>query len=131
MSAAELEVLDVNGRFYAAIAARDLEAMEVLWARRAAVACVHPGWDALRGREDVMGSWRSIIEGDPPRISCTRASAHVIGEVAFVVCQERVEGGFLVATNVFLREDGAWRICHHHAGPMATAPEERDAGLAN
>lgn len=125
MSPQELDVLEANSAFYAAFAARDLAAMEGLWAREAPVACVHPGWDALRGREEVMASWRAILAGDPPRITCTAASAHVAGEVAFVVCHERIRGGpRLVATNVFVREGGGWRLCHHQAGPLNEEPGE-------
>ena len=124
MVPAELEVLEANSAFYRAFAARDAAAMDALWARRAAVACVHPGWDALRGREEVMASWRSILGGDAPHIRCTRASAHVLGAAAFVICHETTEGARLVATNVFVREDGAWRMVHHQAGGLAQPPED-------
>jgi len=42
------------------------------------------------------------------------------------VCYEVLEGGFLAATNVFVREDGAWRMVHHQAGasPPPTAADE-------
>ena len=36
-------------------------------------------------------------------------------KVAYVVCYEDVEGAFLIATNVFVHEDGTWRMAHHHA----------------
>ncbi|HET6924117.1 MAG TPA: nuclear transport factor 2 family protein [Anaeromyxobacteraceae bacterium] len=121
----ELDVLEANSAFYRAFAACDLAAMDALWAREVPVACVHPGWDALRGREEVMSSWRAIFSGDPPRIASTAASAHVAGDAAFVVCHERIPGGpRLVATNVFVREGGAWRLCHHQAGPLNQEPGE-------
>ncbi|MBO0736369.1 MAG: nuclear transport factor 2 family protein, partial [Alphaproteobacteria bacterium] len=41
-------VLAANLEFYRAFAARDLAAMDVLWAQRAPVACLHPGWTALK-----------------------------------------------------------------------------------
>jgi len=124
MVPAELEVLEANSAFYRAFAARDAAAMEALWARSAPVACVHPGWDALRGRDPVMASWRSILGGDAPHVRCTRASAHVLGSVAFVVCHETMEGARLVATNVFVRESGTWRMVHHQAGGLAQPPAE-------
>jgi len=120
MSPDEISVLEANSAFYRAFAERDLAAMEELWAREVPVACVHPGWDALRGREAVMESWSGILEGEPPPISCTAASAHVLGAAAFVVCAERIPGGPpLVATNVFVRERRRWRLCHHQAGMVA------------
>ena len=129
MSPDELDVLEANSAFYAAFAARDLAAMEALWAREAPVACVHPGWDALRGRDEVMSSWREILSGNAPRLACTAASAHVAGDAAFVICHERLpDGPRLVATNVFVREGGAWRLCHHQAGPLQQETGEPPPG---
>jgi ketosteroid isomerase-like protein len=94
--------------------------MQGLWARRHPVACVHPGWDVLVGRERVLASWEGIL-GSPnaPEVSCERAEAHVLGDVAFVTCHEVLPGGRLAATNVFAREDGGWRMVHHQATPIA------------
>ena len=119
------EVLAANAAFYRAFAARDVEAMDALWARHTPVACVHPGWHALTGRDAVMASWRGILRGPgAPDIACGEATSHVFGESAFVVCAERLPGGELAATNVFVREEGAWRLVHHHAGPIADADED-------
>ncbi len=125
MMSQELDVLDANSAFYRAFSARDLSAMDAVWATASPVACVHPGWDALRGREAVMESWRAILSGaSSPEIGCSHAFAQVLGETALVVCRERVPGGELVATNVFVREDGAWKLVHHQASPLATESEE-------
>ena len=46
---------------------------------------------------------------------------------------ETMEGARLVATNVFVREDGAWRMVHHQSTPIAPGqarPLPRE-GLAN
>src|SRR5882724_13163992 len=84
MTAAEREVLEANAAFYAAFEQRDPEAMDALWAREAPVACLHPGWEPLFGREAVVGSWRRILleGGAPPEIHCERPSAHVAGATA-------------------------------------------------
>ena len=117
-------VLFANDAFYAAFQSRDLEAMDGLWASAAPVACIHPGWPALSGREDVMDSWRSILNGDsPPDIRCRNAEAFVHGESAFVICYELVGGGVLVASNLFVREEGQWRMVHHQAGPVNMIPD--------
>jgi ketosteroid isomerase-like protein len=113
------EPLVANERFYAAARRRDLPAMDALWARHHAATCVHPGWPALHGRGDVMGSWRSIFEGGgAPPLRCRAPVATVHGDVAVVVCEEHLPGAVLVATNVFVREDGRWAMTHHHAGPV-------------
>ena len=119
----EPAVLFANDRFYAAFQSRDLEAMDQLWARRAAVACIHPGWPALSGRDDVMESWRGILGGQSPAVTCRNAEAFVAGESAFVTCYEVIGDGLLVATNLFVREDGEWRMVHHQAGPCNMPPE--------
>ena len=127
MSADQDDVLAANAAFYDAFSERDLEAMEEIWARDASVACIHPGWRALSGRDRVMASWRSILDGpSPPQIACTREAAYVFGDTAFVVCVETVEGGDLMATNVFVRELGRWKMVHHHAGPIAHPSEDDD-----
>jgi hypothetical protein len=119
----EQAVLAANLAFYEAFAGQDVDAMDELWSRRAEVACIHPGWPPLYGREPVLQSWRSILGGSsPPAIRCGDARAAVLGEVAFVVCVEQVGGSRLVATNIFALEDGLWRMVHHQAGPFAAMP---------
>jgi hypothetical protein len=122
----ELEVLEANQAFYRSFAARDAEAMEGLWAREAPVACIHPGWDVLDGREEVVRSFRAILESPAsPDVRCTMAQAHLLGAAAFVTCHELVQGARLVATNTFVREGGAWRLVHHQASPLAAAQVRR------
>src|SRR5690348_3483190 len=71
------DILLANDAFYAAFADRDDEAMDALWARGALVACVHPGWPPLVGRDAVMASWRGILRGPgAPTIACTDATCH-------------------------------------------------------
>lgn len=120
------EILAANQAFYDAFLAEDEDAMEALWARRAPVACIHPGWTALIGRPRVMASWRAIMAGGAPALRCASPRVHQLGDVAYVICDELVAGGRLVATNVFVREDGQWRIVHHQAGQVAAvaAPED-------
>jgi len=134
MAATELEVLEANEAFYRAFSRRDAAAMERLWAEAHPVACVHPGWDVLDGREEVLQSWSEILGSEgAPRISCSHAQAHVLGEVAFVTCHEVVEEGRLAATNLFVREEGRWRVAHHQASPIAPGHERAmpPAGPAN
>src|SRR5262245_24619647 len=88
MSPDEEAVLAANAAFYRAFATRDVAAMEALWARATPVACIHPGWQVLNGRENVMASWRGILAGVPPAIQCAQAVARVAGSAAFVVCTE-------------------------------------------
>jgi len=114
------DVLAANRAFYGAFAASDYAAMDAIWASEAPVACVHPGWPALRGREAVMKSWARILaHPSPPKIAFGDAAVQSLGDLAIVVCREIVDGRPLVATNVFVREDGRWKIVHHHSGALA------------
>ena len=127
MSDAE-PVLFANEAFYLAFAGGDAAAMDEVWARDVPVACTHPGWNALTGRDAVMESWRAILGSDNrPAIRNQGARAFLYGDVAFVTCYENVGRGYLAATNVFVREGGAWKMVHHHAGPTAPPEESEDA----
>jgi len=119
-------VLFANEAFYRAFADRDVAAMDGVWAAHAPVACIHPGWNALVGRDKVMASWRSILAGGAPDIRCRNAEASVFGSVAFVICYEQIGGEFLVATNVFVREEARWKMVHHQAGPTGRPTLEQD-----
>jgi ketosteroid isomerase-like protein len=112
-------VLAANLEFYRAFTTRDLAAMAALWARQAPVACIHPGWPALTDRDAVMESWQGILANpDAPRVACYDERVMLYGDTALVVCEEELAGGTLVASNLFVREDDAWRIAHHQAGQL-------------
>jgi ketosteroid isomerase-like protein len=124
--AAEAEVLAANQAFYDAFLRGDLLVIEALWASRAPVACIHPGWSALHGRAEVIESWRAILGGGSgPEVRCTHPRAAVIGDSAYVICGESIEGAELVATNLFVREDGAWKLVHHQASPVHRRADPR------
>lgn len=116
----EAAVVAANEAFYRAFAARDLAAMDALWARATAVATVHPLGELVLGREWVMETWQLIFE-DPnqPRVVMGDARAALMGsDAAYVTCREYAGGGAMVSTNMYVREDGAWRIAHHHSSPV-------------
>lgn len=116
-------VLFANEAFYVAFAACDFPAMDAVWSGRENVSCIHPGWNALAGRQQVMESWRAILTSpNEPRIGCRNANAYVLGDSAYVVCYEAIDGGFLVATNVFIRENRGWKMVHHHAAAAPLPP---------
>lgn len=124
-------VLFTNEAFYLAFRNRDAEAMDALWAEGPAVTCIHPGWQAVIGRDAVMETWRSILGGaKAPAIRPRAAHATLAGDAGIVVCYEEIEGSdsLLVATNVFLREGGTWKLVHHQAGPTPLRPDQVEDG---
>jgi ketosteroid isomerase-like protein len=113
-------VLAANAAFYTAFNEKDIAAMDEVWARSAEVGCIHPGWNVLRGRDEVIESWRGILSNPAqPRIMTGGASVTFHGEVAVVLCRELVAGSPLAATNLFVMEAGEWRLVHHHSGPVS------------
>jgi ketosteroid isomerase-like protein len=111
--------MDANQAFYDAFNQKDVDAMAAVWADSDDVSCVHPGWNLLRGREAVLESWRNILTNpSQPRIVMGGVTAALRGAVAIVACRELVGGSPLVATNVFVLEDEAWKLLHHHSGPV-------------
>ena len=117
-------VLFANEAFYLAFRSRDVAAMADLWAARLPVTCIHPGWPPIYGRDEVLESWRGIMtaEGSPP-ITCHAPRAHVYGDLGTVICYERVPDSYLIATNIFVRHGGVWKLVHHQAGPTSGAPD--------
>jgi ketosteroid isomerase-like protein len=119
------DVLTANLAFYQAFTGRDIAAMEALWARQAQIICVHPGWPPLSGREAVMWSWRNILSNpEQDSVACHDDQAFLYGDFAIVICEEELAGGHLVATNMFLKEGGRWRLFHHQASPLVVRAHE-------
>jgi len=120
---AEAAVVGANDSFYRAFTEGSHRAMAELWARSAAVVCVHPGAPAIVGRESVLDSWRMILREAPPLpMRCDGVVVNLLGgDVAVVTCYEGNgdHPAHLAATNVFVREDGSWRMVHHQAGPLS------------
>ena len=119
----EAAVLAVNEAFYRAFATHDVAAMDAVWSKETPVACIHPGWNALHGREAVLESWTAILTAPgSPQIRFEEPRAFVLGPSAYVICREVLaQQVLLIATNVFAREQGGWRMVHHHAGPAGQA----------
>jgi hypothetical protein len=117
--------LSANLEFYRAFTTQNFAAMEALWARKAAVSCIHPGWAPLRDRGAVMKSWHDIMgNAEAPRIMCHDEAVSVYGDIAVVTCEEEIATNILIATNIFAKEDGAWRMIHHQAGPLVMRQDQ-------
>jgi len=116
-------ILFANEAFYRAFADRDPAAMEELWAKDAPVTCIHPGWAPLTDRDMILASWRAILTGrNAPDIRCRNPRVFQHGDTAIVICFEMIGASFLVATNVFVRQRGRWKMAHHQAGPTNQDP---------
>lgn len=123
---AEAEVRNASTEFYAALnrmANGDAGSLSDVWSHGDRVTAMHPiggrqiGWDAVRESfEQVAGV---AADGD---IRLEDQVIRVYGDTALEVGNER--GSFTLGgdpveidhrvTNVYQRDDGAWKIVHHH-----------------
>lgn len=124
-------LLFANETFYRAFAGRDTALMNAVWAEDEPVTCLHPGWPAVDGRDNVLQSWQAILSGPAsPDIECLHAKAGIHKDTGIVICYERIGQDFLIATNIFIRSGDGWLLVHHQSGAApepaeGTAPPKR------
>ncbi|GAA3972457.1 nuclear transport factor 2 family protein [Actinomadura viridis] len=134
------QLMEANAEFYAAFEEGDLDRMAAVWADgpyAAGVTCVHPGWSLLRGRDEVLRSWALIMANTSYiQFVLTEVETDVYGDQAVVTCKENIltadegteagflAGGSIVASNVFVRSGGEWRLLLHHGSPILNGTEE-------
>ena len=138
--ATEDEVRQASDRFYSALDSMlngDAAPMADVWSHDSSVSTMHPlggrevGWDAVRG------SWEGAaqaFEGGTHEVSDLEVC--VLGDTAYTTGIEHVDatiGGKSLhfdirATNIFRREDGEWKVVHHHTD--ADGPLQEALGLA-
>jgi len=121
------QILEVNRAFYDAFAAGDFLTVKQTWSRSNQISVIHPGSVALHGYKAVMASWELIFENSGSHdIKCINERVHLTGEFAYVVCNEVFPEGELVATNIFIIENGLWRMVHHQAGPCPYLDQDNE-----
>ena len=133
MTAADVEAVEAaNELLYAAFEAADLDAMNELWiggALSEVARCIHPGAEAIVGRESVLRSWALLMANTEfLQFIVTETDTVVEGDLAVVTCTENVlssggedrplGAGRALTTNAFMRVDGVWRLWLHHASPV-------------
>lgn len=128
MDVEKIAVAKANEGFYRAFESLDIKEMEKVWASDCEIQCGHPGWRIIRGWEPVMESWRRIFENTPAiRFMLTDVSIELRDSLAWVTLYENlissVEGQnvsvSILATNIFTRDPGGWRMIHHHGSSVA------------
>ena len=115
--------------FIAAIAARDISAIDKVWAHEPYATFIGPlsttvvvGWDGVRKAWEMRFS-----QFDRVTISLAESHVHTNGAVAWAVGVEKVQllrkngetlGFDAFVTNVFERRDGRWLMVSHQATPI-------------
>jgi ketosteroid isomerase-like protein len=123
-----------NQQFVAAIVARDINAMDTVWAHEPYTSFIGPlsttvvvGWDGVRE------AWQMrFAQFDRVTISMGKPHIRIKGEAAWAVGMEKVEllrkDGKTISfdafvTNVFEKTSGQWRLVAHQATPAFKPPQ--------
>jgi hypothetical protein len=124
MSTEEAIAEFANDAFYIAFNASDIERMSVIWSRKCPVVCIHPGWPPLFGYEAVLQSWARIFQNQTQKsqINCHQPRVFSQEGLISVICYEEMRGGWLIATNNFVIEQGSPVMVHHQAGLCSEPP---------
>jgi ketosteroid isomerase-like protein len=134
-----LDVEAANTAYYHAFESGDLDSMSELWLDHPESLCVHPGALPVRGAQAINRSWAVIMANTPYiQFFLTDIEVSVLEGAASVTCTENVltademtehdafSGARAVATNVFVRTDGGWRLWIHHASPVLSGENHED-----
>lgn len=125
-------VLQANETFYDAFAAADMDSMADVWSRDEPVAVIHPGTLPVTGRDRVLRSWRDILEtATGVDIVCVDPQVQLYGDLAIVLCQERINGHLLAASNTFRRTGSAWVLVLHQASAVAAIVAPARSGVVH
>ena len=113
----------VEEAFYAAFARLDADAIGALLSN-AQASCIHPGGPLLEGKDAVLQSWREIFtSARPPTMAHRTLQRLEDGALAVHLVEERIrpsgeastKAALVFATNVYVRDNGGWRLARHHA----------------
>jgi len=128
----------VNRAYYDAFQSLDLDQMDRMWWHDDRVMCIHPGWDARHGWPDVRKTFEDVFANTKSiRFALGDVRVRVAGDVAWVTCVENLvseEGGSgdylgaVLATNLFERRHGEWRLVLHHTSPFSSEDAELPEG---
>lgn len=115
-------VIAANKMFYVALSAHDGAAMRKLYAATPYVAEVHPSAAAPLVGQAALDRWAQGVTKSRLSVTPAVATMHVNGDTAWVMGTERVQGTLgngtpidtvTMFTNVFEKQDGAWRLVAH------------------
>lgn len=123
---AENEVRKASEQFYAALnrmANGDSSSMADIWSHSATVTTMHPIGGREVGWEEVKGPWEQVAQlSSGGQVKLSDQLIQVSGDMAYEVGTE--QGQFTLAgeqvsiehrvTNIYRRENGTWKIVHHH-----------------
>ncbi len=121
------ELTRANQAFYEAFESLDIGKMDGIWVHQDYVTCIHPGWTLRSGWPAVRDSWVLIFNNTfSMTFELTEMQVQVAGDMGWVICTENITSrqedapvqSRVLATNLFERIDGEWKMLHHHGSPI-------------
>jgi ketosteroid isomerase-like protein len=115
-----------NAAFYSALSARDISAMERIWAKDEQVSNIFSAAKTPSfGPSAIKADYEDLFKrlGDAPSLVMAEPFVRQQGDMALVIgveaAQVKLPNGdlakfFPVATNVFVKRDAQWLMVHHH-----------------
>ncbi|WP_396613854.1 YybH family protein (plasmid) [Haloferax sp. S1W] len=133
---AEEDIRAASDQFYNALeemANGDASSMADIWSHEDDVTTMHPIGGREEGWEAVNGSWEGVAAAcTNGTVTHTDQVIRVTGDLAYELCTESASVTFAGepvslegrATNVYRKENGEWKIVHHHADLNAEFAEK-------
>ncbi|MGD8818324.1 MAG: nuclear transport factor 2 family protein [Acidobacteriota bacterium] len=134
----EDEVREASTQFYAALNSMlngDARSLADIWSHSSAVTTMHPIGGREVGWDEVRGSWEQVAQvASEGNVQLEDQLLRVAGDVAYEIGVENAQfklGGHAIVgqarvTNIYQREDGAWKITHHHTDLVPAMVEAID-----
>jgi ketosteroid isomerase-like protein len=116
-----LAIEEANLTFYNAFQSGNITAMADIIGTGQHVQCIHPLSGCVAGREAVLESWKLVLGSARLKIAIEDVRIYVEDNNAWLTCIEVIDGsdskGRIAATNIFQKQNGKWKIVHHHGSP--------------
>ena len=123
----EDEVRNASNQFYAALNKMvngNAHALSDIWSHHPTVTTMHPIGGRQVGWKDVWKTWEQTAQvASEGQVKLQDQYINVVGDMAYEIGVENA--GFKLAgqkltdqvrvTNIYLKEDGKWKIIHHHS----------------
>ena len=126
----EDEVRQASDQFYAALnrlTQGELAPMLAVWSQAEAVTALHPPGGRAMGRAAVRATWEGLSQSSTHgQVSVSDLLVRCQGDLAYTVGVERGEGVIPFtarSTNIYRREEGAWKMIHHHVDLVPAVQE--------
>lgn len=124
-SAAYVDVLTTNMKFYKAFTAGSIVDMASCWMQDNGITCKHPYAPIGLGYLEVLNHFGYLFTFGLPEIEVRDVRISMRGSMALVTCEEHSidrdgiqESKLMSAVNIYQKRNGQWYIFHHSCTPI-------------